>query len=378
MEIVSVEQEYRDELVYNFELEDNHTYFVTENAVLVHNYEKNIDFSTLANAMGAVDKNKKDFKAKEEARKKNLILLVNAKNGNKLTSAEIDEAYKEFEKMDPKKSDELYKSLEDQLDQVDKSYHNPVDEKGKTKLGAYFLNKDKADIGLITKTLNDISIDGKVKVQVDEKTGEMKFISEGSANSSLGNKILNDLAKISKTRSVQYVIQGGDADSYIDNDGKVQNRNNAFQTYDDGKVLRVYINPDALKNQKIDVVRDTVLPDFIDRILPNKTVTPTLTETFAHETIHLIREVNATGKEKDDEREEYYQTKIAWYGGETYNPDKTKKAEYGEARTAGTKLWTYDLSLGKVVPVSHDPKWDNYNTNAWRKEKGIDYQRFTY
>ncbi|MCP5503345.1 MAG: hypothetical protein H7A25_25830 [Leptospiraceae bacterium] len=97
MEIVSVEQEYRDELVYNFELEDNHTYFVTENAVLVHNYEKNIDFSTLANAMGAVDKNKKDFKAKEEARKKNLI-LVNAKNGNKLTSAEIDEVYKEFEK----------------------------------------------------------------------------------------------------------------------------------------------------------------------------------------------------------------------------------------------------------------------------------------
>ncbi|MCB1158813.1 MAG: hypothetical protein KDK45_15030, partial [Leptospiraceae bacterium] len=46
MEIVSVEQEYRDELVYNFEVEDNHTYFVTENAVLVHNYEKNIDFST--------------------------------------------------------------------------------------------------------------------------------------------------------------------------------------------------------------------------------------------------------------------------------------------------------------------------------------------
>ncbi|MCP5503361.1 MAG: hypothetical protein H7A25_25910 [Leptospiraceae bacterium] len=40
MEILSVEQEYRDELVYNFEVEDNHTYFVTENAVLVHNYDK--------------------------------------------------------------------------------------------------------------------------------------------------------------------------------------------------------------------------------------------------------------------------------------------------------------------------------------------------
>ncbi|MCB1156064.1 MAG: hypothetical protein KDK45_01065, partial [Leptospiraceae bacterium] len=39
MEVLSVEQEYRDELVYNFEVEDNHTYFVTENAVLVHNYD---------------------------------------------------------------------------------------------------------------------------------------------------------------------------------------------------------------------------------------------------------------------------------------------------------------------------------------------------
>ena len=37
MEILSVEQEYRDELVYNFEVDENHTYYVGESGVLVHN-----------------------------------------------------------------------------------------------------------------------------------------------------------------------------------------------------------------------------------------------------------------------------------------------------------------------------------------------------
>ncbi|MCB1160028.1 MAG: hypothetical protein KDK45_21180 [Leptospiraceae bacterium] len=205
MEILSVEQEYRDELVYNFEVEDNHTYFVTENAVLVHNYA-GLDYHTLAQI---------DSRIIDKTTKENLMLAIAAKEGLDLNTKEgkneIENMLSGANEMDDKTVRELIKKYKIE-GMKDTDFRQPL-----KNPGAAILNLSNEDIEELEKSLNNISTDGKCKVEINRETGELKFIIDPNTDmNKLGNKIIRDLAQASKNGKVEFVMNHGKEDLYID------------------------------------------------------------------------------------------------------------------------------------------------------------------
>ncbi|MCB1160487.1 MAG: hypothetical protein KDK45_23505, partial [Leptospiraceae bacterium] len=194
-------------LVYNFEVEDNHTYFVTENAVLVHNYEKGLSRDSLVEAIDYLQGLQRGNLPHEDYEKTLKNMLKESNQEHLLETSLIGKI----------KYAETIKKLDDY---IGKSFF-PLPQDDKT--GVFIENRSEEEYKKIQDAYSAFSKDGKVKVSIDSNTGEMKIeTQEGYDKNDPGNKMLLKLKEVSskKTISLSY---GTHSSLYIDR-GKAMSR----------------------------------------------------------------------------------------------------------------------------------------------------------
>jgi len=184
--------------VYNFEVEDTHSYFVSGAGVWVHNYNYRTttsDLQTIGDAFGIIASYEENCSGSFS---KETDYCVDKEKDMKSAIAKSGIPWTEKIK--------FWKSPTEKLDTIiSDKYINPSNLQTSNAKGVYILNKDKEKISMIENDLNSLSKDGTITATVNKETGELEFkVKEGVdvdnlyKNTTAGNKILIDMMKNGK------------------------------------------------------------------------------------------------------------------------------------------------------------------------------------
>ncbi|MCB1158817.1 MAG: hypothetical protein KDK45_15050, partial [Leptospiraceae bacterium] len=379
-----------DELVYNFEVEDNHTYFVTENAVLVHNYEKgsNLFYNPGNNNLNQLSNTLKGMKEYQDALEDyestcGILTSFNDFCKRKKEKLNLD-ALKEQMENDISKTDypfwaslgstfnPWYDDKAKITELLNENYIDPKKLRDNDAKGMYMLNKDPEKIAEFEKDMNSLSPDKEIQFKVDRNTGKVEVVlKDGAKLEDLATKYLG----ASNQTLIQMLLTNDDKLSTFTYEGS--GRSEASQW--GGKETRMSINSKSKETRAFEYTED--VKDSSGKIIHKKgeIVTQNMQSKYAlaHEIIH--------GNIIKSGTQSFYQNDVKDKSGNPLpvyqlKPDgKYKRVkDLEELSTVGITAYQGTVVNGKMVYTKITGKEIEPNVNMIRAEHGEKVKRVVY
>ncbi|MEI7012598.1 TIGR04388 family protein, partial [Leptospira licerasiae] len=260
IKVVSIQESIRDEKVYNLEVEDAHTYYVSENGVLVHNYLDNAKpfLDNFKNALTVINQESlkavstinEDIKKANDLKKQYAELIENVN----ITTSEKATYIKEIKKLDA-----TIKSRTEDLNQRAKeidtaiSFKNKSDELVKqTQYTEYLkqqlegnLNLTSAEKAAVKKALDEQI----VKVQKLKNEVQTAFASVSKRFAGEANRFLDSNLKY--TGPFAFLNENV---AKVDAGGSLLTKSSAFKA--ENTIVNTFGFNSILKDTKVDIIKD--------------------------------------------------------------------------------------------------------------------------